>query len=740
MKVEIERETIGSGPSSPSEQSSSSENGRVDTGLACLAALAAHHRMPFDAAHVRHELRLTEHHAAAEDLVRAARLTKLKAKAFRSRTRNDLVAAPRPCIVETALGRFAVLVAVDTDGVRLFDPAKGALVVVPTEAFVSEWTGTFILITRRFGTAGERLGLGWVLASCRRYMRELSLVLVASLAIQILALATPLLFQIVIDKVLVHNSLSTLVAVVVAMVAVSSFQSVIEFLRTYLLTHTASRIDVELGAGVFSHLLRLPVAYFETRPAGQTVARVRELDQIRQFLTGQALTAGLDFVFAIVLVAVLYAYSIPLAIVVTLSIPAYVVVALVLQPLLRARTEDRFNKGALSQQLLVESVLGAQTLKTAAAEPQVMGEWEERLAAFVHTSFRSVILGSIGQNLVQWITRVVQIVVLFLGAKQVMAGELTVGGLIAFNMIMNQVTAPVLRLSQLWQDFQQVRVSADRLGDILGHPPEPKNTSLGALPAARGRIALAEVTFRYRPETAPVIENLGLTIEPGQSIGIIGPSGSGKSTLSKLVQRLYIPERGQVLIDGIDISQVDPTWLRRQIGVVLQENFLFNRTIHENIAFSNPGLSRAQVMQAARLAGAHAFITQLPRGYDTPIEERGANLSGGQRQRIAIARALVTNPRILILDEATSALDYESEEAIQNNMREIARGRTVIIIAHRLAAVTRCDRIITLDRGRIVEDGRPVDLGRSGTGFFAEMLKHQNAQVFAPDAAKVSTP
>jgi subfamily B ATP-binding cassette protein HlyB/CyaB len=572
--------------------------------------------------------------------------------------------------------------------------------------------------------------LTWFVASLKKFKRELTLILVASLFVQILALATPLLFQIVIDKVLVHNSISTLIAVAVGMVAVSTFQALIEFLRTYLLSHTASRVDVELGAGVFNHMLKLPVAYFETRAAGQTVARVRELDQIRQFLTGQALTAGLDFVFAFILVAVLYVYSTVLAIIVTLSIPIYVVIALIIQPILKKRTEERFSKGAYSQQFLVETVLGMQTVKTAAAEPQAQSDWEDRLADFIHTSFRGNVVSAVGQNLIQWVVRTVQVLVLFIGAQQVMTGLLTVGGLIAFNMIMNQITAPVLRLSQLWQDFQQVRVSTDRLSDILNHAPEPKSGSLGALPPARGKVMFSDVTFRYRPDRAPVIENLDVTIEAGQSLGIIGPSGSGKSTFSKLVQRLYIPERGQVLIDGLDVSQVDPTWLRRQIGVVLQENFLFNRTIHENIALSNRALSRAQVMQAAKLAGAHEFIGQLPQGYDTPIEERGANLSGGQRQRIAIARALATNPRILILDEATSALDYESEGAIQANMHEIAKGRTVIVIAHRLAAVARCDRIITLDKGRIVEDGAPRTLLDKSDGFFARMLKHQNQQVF----------
>ena len=702
-----------------------------DSGLLALGLLAGHHRVAFDQAQARHELNLSLRAAGADDLVRAARKVGLKAKVFRGRRLQDVRDAPRPMIVGLKEGGFRLLLAVDDEMVRLLDAVSGRLEVVTPEAFVEVFDGTMVLVTRRFASAAERLGLGWMIGAIKRYKREFGLVLLASLAIQILALATPLLFQVVIDKVLVHNSLSTLMTVTAAMVLVITFQSVIEFLRTHLLTHTASRVDVELGAGVFSHLLKLPVSYFETRPAGQTVARVRELDQIRQFLTGQALTAGLDFTFAVVLIAMLYAYSTVLAIIVTLTVPLYVVIALILQPMLKARTEDRFSKGALSQQHLVESVLGVQTIKSSASEPQSQGDWEERLAAYVHTSFRGVLLGSVGQNLIQWITRTLSAVVLFVGARQVMNGELSVGGLIAFNMIMGQVTAPVLRLSQLWQDFQQVRVSIDRLGDILSHPTEPKGAALGALPPAKGRIVLSDITFRYRPDAAPVIEGLNFEAGAGQSIGIIGPSGSGKSTFSKLLQRLYTPERGQVLIDGIDISQVDPTWLRRQIGVVLQENYLFNRTIHDNIALANPALSRAQVMQAARLAGAHEFISQLPNGYDTQVEERGANLSGGQRQRIAIARALVTNPRILIFDEATSALDYESEEAIQANMREIAAGRTVIIIAHRLAAVTRCNRIITLERGRIVEDGTPKELMQKKDGFFGRMLAYQNRQVFA---------
>ena len=340
----------------------------------------------------------------------------------------------------------------------------------------------------------------------------------------------------------------------------------------------------------------------------------------------------------------------------------------------------------------------------------MQAQWEERLAAYVRTSFDAGISGALGQNLIQYVSKVTTALILFIGAQSVIDGSMTVGELIAFNMIASQVVQPILRLSQLWQDFQQVQVSVARLGDILNAPPEPAPQNLLTLPPPRGAIEFRNVTMRYRPDAADALRNISLSIEPGEVIGVVGPSGSGKSTLTKLIQRLYSPQSGQVMIDGVDVAQLDPGWLRRQIGVVLQENILFNRTIHENIALGDPAMPRVVVMQAARLAGADEFIAQLPQGYDTMIEERGANLSGGQRQRVAIARALVTNPRILILDEATSALDYESERIIQDNMRSIVRGRTVIIIAHRLAAVRPCTRIVGMLRGEIVEVGGHEEL------------------------------
>ena len=463
------------------------------------------------------------------------------------------------------------------------------------EQVAERWDGTIILITRRFSleeTIKGAFGLGWFIPAVLRYKRPLPSVLVASLFIQICGLITPVFFQIIIDKVLVHKGYSTLVLVLVGLVSIGFFHVILQYLRSYVLSHTASRIDVELGARLFDHMLRLPLAYFETRAAGQTVARVRELETVRSFLTGQGLTSALDLLFTVILIVVLFVYSQLLAIIVCLSIPCYLIVAAALRPILREKTKERFNRGAISNQFLVESMVGIQTIKSLAVEPSLRTQWEERLAGYVKTSFSTVVIASMGQNAIQYINKVTMALVLYFGALAVINNEMTVGALVAFNMIMGQVTAPILRLSQLWQDFQQVRISVDRLGDILNFPTESRSLAQAHLPPAKGEISVRNVTFRYHPQTPEVLHDVSISIQSGQVIGIVGPSGSGKSTFTKLLQRLYLPERGQIMIDGIDIAHVDPAWLRRQIGVVLQENMLFNRTVHDNIALANPGMPR----------------------------------------------------------------------------------------------------------------------------------------------------
>jgi subfamily B ATP-binding cassette protein HlyB/CyaB len=464
---------------------------------------------------------------------------------------------------------------------------------------------------------------------------------------------------------------------------------------------------------------------------GDTVARVRELESIRNFITGSAVTLVIDLFFTFVFFAVMYYYSTALTFVVLGTIPFYILLAVFVTPILRARLHEKFNRGAENQSFLVETIHGIQTLKASAVEPQSQRRWEEQLSGYIRASFRAANLSNIAGQTASFINKLTTLLILWIGARLVINGELSVGQLVAFNMLAGRVSSPILRLTQLWQDFQQAGISVQRLGDILNVTPEPAYApGRASLPRLEGRVSFEGVTFRYRPDGPEVLREVSFRVNPGEIIGIVGRSGSGKSTLTKLIQRLYVPERGRVLVDGVDLALVDTVWLRQNIGVVLQENFLFNRSVRENIALSDPALPMERVMMAAKLAGAHEFILELSQGYDTVVGEHGCTLSGGQRQRLAIARALITNPRILILDEATSALDYESEAIIHQNMRYICKDRTVFIIAHRLNAVRNAHRILVIDKGEIVESGTHNDLIEA-SGYYARLYSHQAGMAMA---------
>jgi len=698
--------------------------------LACFVLLAKFLGVPADPGQIAHARGKGDDPYSLEDLNRIAKSLDLIAR-IRTARLADYPKLPLPALAEGRSGDAVLLLRVEDDGERLrclVQRGDGDRPEIwSEEQAAAAFTGRVLLMTSRERVAGEKrpFDISWFIPALVKYRKPLRDVLIGSFFLQLMGLVSPIFFQLVIDKVLVHQSMTTLDVLAFGLAVVLIFETILSGLRNWLFAHTTNRVDSELSSRMFRHLLALPMPYFEARRVGDSVARVRELDRIREFLTSNAVTVVIDLFFTIVFFAVMLLYSPQLTLIVLLSIPLYVAISVFISPPLRTLLEEKFRRGAENQSFLVESVTGIGTLKAMAVEPRMRERWEKLFSAYTDIGFRVARLANWGSHLIQIVSKLTTVAILYFGAKAVIGGDLTVGALVAFNMLAGRVAAPILRLSQLWQDFQQVRISVDRLGDVLNAPAEPEyNPNRASLPPIQGAITFDKVRFRYRPDAPEALRGIELDIAPGEMIGIVGPSGSGKSTLTKLVQRLYVPEQGRVLVDGVDLALVDPPWLRRQIGVVLQENILFNRSVRENIALGDPTRPMEAVIAAAELAGAHEFILQLTHGYDTIIEERGGNLSGGQRQRIAIARALLNDPRILILDEATSALDAESEAILQRNLAGIADGRTVLIIAHRLSAVRQCDRILTVEQGQITEMGTHDALLRAG-GRYAQLHAQQ---------------
>jgi type I secretion system ATPase len=537
------------------------------------------------------------------------------------------------------------------------------------------------------------------------YKKIVGEILIASFVIQLFGLVTPLFTQVVLDKVLVHHSLSTLNVIAVAFGAVIIFEMLLSLSRNYIFAHTTSKIDARLGAMLFDHLIKLPMIYFENRKVGNIVARVRELDSIREFIANKSVTVLLDMLFSVVFVIMMLLYSVKLTLVALGFVTIIATLYFFATPRLRARLEDKFQMGARSNSYLVESITGISTVKSLAIEGSMQRLWEDFLAKYVKSSFELSNLSNILSGIANALSKLMTLAILYLGVDLVIENKLSVGQLIAFQMFAGQFSAPIMRLVGLWNEFQQALLSVDRLGDILNTSKEQENGNAITLNEIKGGVKFDNVSFKYSPNSPTVLQNFSLEVKPNTSIGIVGRSGSGKSTLTRLLQRLYYANEGAIYIDGVDIRHMNPSWLRQNIGVVLQDSYLFSGSVKENIAYAYPSASMDLILQASKVAGADEFISMLPEGYDTLVGERGSSLSGGQKQRIAIARAILTNPRILIFDEATSVLDYQSEKIISNNLSAIKKNRTIFIVAHRLSTVKECNEIIVLDKGKLIERG-----------------------------------
>lgn len=736
--------------------------GRHDPALLGLELIARHHHVPVDAESLRHAYGPPARGPGRPGLfgfretLRAARSLRFRAREVRLRE-GDVDNAFLPALCRGRKGAYFLLeekIAPQPGPAPAGSPpasgeeAKEAAYRVRSlgeaqesrtltaKALFMAWDGDAVLMSPRGPSLLDKareFNLKWFVPALIKYRRMFRDVMAASFAFHVVGLAAPLYFQLVMDKVLVHKAMDTLDVLSVAFMAAVFFEVSLNAFRDVLLSHTTSRVDVELRGRLVEHLLSLELGWFKKRTVGRIVAFIREMDSFLSFVTSTALTLPIDLCFTFVYIAVMQLYSGFLTLVVTASFPLYAALSAFVTPSIRDRLDMKFRLGAAVQSFLVEMTGGIETIKSLAVEPLKLRQWKDLLAGFVTAAYRAGRLGLLAFHAASLLQKSLVIMIIWLGAREVMAGEMTVGQLVAFNMMAARVSGPVLKLVRMWQEFQQARVSLRCLGEILDAPSEKGlGKGMSGMKGLTGAFRLERVRFRYGDGLPPVIDGLSLEIRPGEVVGLTGPSGCGKSTLAMLVQKLYVPESGRILADGIDLSQINEPWLRRQTGVVLQDSALFSGTVRENIAMADPGASSEQVVRAAVLAGAHDFITGLPEGYETQVGERGGSLSGGQRQRIAIARVLVGDPRVLIFDEATSALDNEAERAVADGMGRICRGRTVLIIAHRLSIMSAATRIVVLDkRGRIEEDGPPGELMKRKGAFYRMVCDQIRNTAFA---------
>lgn len=699
----------------------------IQTGLIAFEIICRINNIGIDLRSIIRENGITEDEITKEELLLIAKKVGFKAK-IKSMDFVKFPKYPFPAIFVLKNNTFGVILKPDCSN-------KRALIFIPEDKKAKELTfeeiseisnDEIIFLSHKLMNEQIKFGFKWFFVEIMKYKRIIAEVMLGSFVVQLFGLVTPLFTQVILDKVIVHRSMSTLDVLGIAFVAVSIFEFLLNLTRNYIFIHTANKIDAKLGAKLFHHLFALPFVYFESRKVGNIISRVRELDQIREFITNKSVSVLIDLFFSTVFLVVMFIYSKILTFIVLIIVALIGILYVTMTPELRARLENKFQMSAQSNSYLVEAVTGVQTVKSLSIEGIMQKKWNDYLGRYVKSGFNLAVMSNFAGSLSNLFQKMMTIAILWIGVTLVIKNELTIGQLIAFQMFANQFIAPVMRLVNLWNEFQQVLLGVDRLGDILNNPVELTSSKAITLPRIKGSVRIDNLSFKYTPNSPMVLNGISLDVKAGQSIGLVGRSGSGKSTITKLIQKLYLPFEGTVYIDDVDIRQMNPIWLRNNIGVVLQENYLFSGTIRENISMPKPDAPIETIIQAAQISGAHSFISEMPEGYDTFVGERGSTLSGGQRQRIAIARALITNPKIIIFDEATSALDYESERVIMDNLDKIKHGRTMFIIAHRLSTVKNCDLIVALDKGTIIEVGTHDELMKK-QGYYYNLYTQQGA-------------
>jgi ATP-binding cassette, subfamily B, bacterial len=702
------------------------------TAAACLTMVAQFLRKPVPLSEVRRRLSGEQ----PKDLERLADKLGLRLRYihYREPTWAKLRELVFPALIRWKTPeRWAVVYAMEGNRLLVADPNNPdkTCEVISKATLDETWNGK--LWQAESVSPVENFNLSWLFPAMGRYRGSWLQVIVASLFLQLLGLLSPLLTRIVFDKGINQQNVGLIEVMVVALAIVAVFELGLGISRQLLLEFTVRRLDLSLSAQIFSHLLRLPLTYFEFRTVGDTVARVQELEKVRQFLT-DGLTVCLDSLFALAYVALMFYFSPPLTGVALATIVLFLLLIFASTPIVRRAWSETLDRRSKTQSALVEAISSVQSLKAHTAEKHVRDRWEKLFGDYVEQSFKASKIATLSGKAGDFIKNASDALILLVGAKLVIDRQLSFGEFIAFQMAAARAIGPLLGLAKFWQRFQQVLLSVDRLKDILDERPETRADAGIEWDNLEGRIQFDGVTFRYpqaqngkKPRDS-VLDDISFVIEPGQFVGIVGESGSGKSTLSKLLMGFYQPESGAILIDGIDLATIDLSCLRRQIGVVLQENILLNASVNENIALCDPYATQSEIVQAAKLARAHDFIVKQPQGYKTLVGERGGRFSGGQRQRIALARFFLSSARLLILDEATSALDVRTERQVLESFRSFFPGRTVVMITHRFAPLKSADLILVLDKGKIVERGTHDELIAKG-GVYATLYELQRDSV-----------